>query len=121
MGVYAILVVEIWILEIVGNACDCRPFPSGLRVKVSVPTPAVDRHMAKAKIYQPIRVVSSDRKIDHSIDHVIVDALIPAQRRLEEYVPKGSSGIAHAPLGRKANRSQGAGNVRVHVSLSTPV
>jgi hypothetical protein len=117
MGVDAVLIIEIRIVEVVGEPADGGEFPSGLRIEIGVSGAAVDRPMPEAEIDDARRIVSTDRQVEHAVDHGVVKAVVPAQRRLHEHVAEACHGVAHASLGGEADRPQRAGDVGVDIGL----
>jgi len=59
--------------------------------------------------------------VRHGVDHVIVDALVPAQRRLHEHIAERAQGLADIALVREADRAQSPGHVGVDVRLLAPI
>src|SRR5262245_44759271 len=93
MAVDAILIVGMLILEIIGEPANSRKFESLFGVEVGVSETAIDCRMAKPYIDQSILVVSPDGEAAHCIGHVIVDAVIPSDRRLAEEIGNTPDGV----------------------------
>ena len=69
---------------------------AGLRIEIGVAGAAVDRAVTDAKIGQPVRIVGADRNVAGDVGHHIVDAEIPAQRRLRNKIAEACHRIGPA-------------------------
>src|SRR5882724_6896380 len=75
----AALILRISILEIVGESEHAGEFVAGLRIEIGVAAAGVDRAVSDAYIRQAIGLVSANRDVAGGVDHVVVDAGVPAQ------------------------------------------
>jgi hypothetical protein len=96
MHVDAVLILGRLIGRIVGEAEHAGEFVAGLLIEIRVAEPGIDRAVPDADIRQPGRVVGSDRYIPRDIDHVVVDARVPAQRELRDHVSETPHRVAEA-------------------------
>ena len=65
-------------------------------VQIGVAEAAVDRRMAEADIGQAVGFVVADRNVSGSIDHEIMDAVVPFDRRHGIEVAPAAHGVAEA-------------------------
>ena len=100
-----VTVLRAGVLEVVGKAGNAREFVSGCRIEISVAAAGVDRAMTDADVGKPQRIIVADRSITCNINHVVVDALVPAQRRGRYDISIGGQRILEYSGARRHNRS----------------
>ena len=98
MEVDAILILRGRVLEIVGEAGNAGEFDSRRRVEVGIAGAEVDAAMPDADVGQACGVVGADRNIAETVDHVIVDALIPFQRHQGIEITEARDRIRQHPV-----------------------
>jgi|SRR6516165_54118 hypothetical protein len=86
MHVDAVLILGLIIGYVVSEAEHAGEFLPGLRIEVSVTKPAIHGTVPDADIGQAAWVVGSDRYVSCEVDHVVVDACVPAQRKKWKHV-----------------------------------
>ena len=84
MGVEAVLILGRRIDEVVAHPNHRREFEPVGWVEIGVADAAIDRAVSEAQIGEAGGIVVADRDVACPIDHVVVDALVPLQRRLRE-------------------------------------
>ena len=80
MHVDAVLILGRLVGEIVGEAEHAGELVSGLRIEIGIAAASVDRAVPDADVGETRRVVGSDRYVAGDVGHVIVNAVVPAQR-----------------------------------------
>ena len=120
MSVDAVLIVKRRIDEVIREAGDRRKFSAGLLIEIGVAPTTVDRPVTQAEVGETRCIVRTDRKIHHPLNHVIVHALIPAQRGLQENIAESRPRVADAALCCEPDRPQRAGDRGVDSCLLTP-
>src|SRR5215831_4218096 len=101
MHVDAVLILGRLIGEIVGEAKHAREFVAGLRIEVGVAAAGVDCAVPDADIRQARRVIGPHRYVAGDIGHVIVNAVVPAQRGYWEKITKAGHRVADAVEARE--------------------
>src|ERR1700760_1198737 len=86
MHVDAILILRRRIDEIGGEAEHAGKLMPGLRVEIGVAGAGVESAVTDAQIRQPGGVIGADRYVSRGVDHVVVDALVPAQCGLRDEI-----------------------------------
>src|SRR5262245_24967202 len=106
MHVDPVLILGRLIGEIVGEAEDAGEFVPDLRIEVGVAAAGVDGAMADADVRQTRRVVGPNRYVAGDIGHVIVHAVVPAQRRDRQDISEAAHRVADAVEAREWERAQ---------------
>src|SRR5262249_27210313 len=101
MPVDAVGVVRARIDEISGQPGHYREFVSGLRIEIRVTDAPIDGPVAEAKVRKPRGIIGSDRNIAGHIDHEIVDAAVPTQRRLGKEIGESPALVTDAAAPRR--------------------
>src|SRR2546421_9282843 len=96
MHVDAVLILRRLIAEIVGKAKHAGELVPGLRIEIGVAAASVDRAMPDADVRQARRVIRPDRYVAGDIGHVVVNAVVPAQRRERPYIAETADRVADA-------------------------
>src|SRR5262249_8604250 len=119
MEVDAVLVLGRGIDEVVGEATGHGKFAPGLRVEIGIGATGVDRAVAYADVGEVAGVVEADRNVAGDVEHVVVDALVPAQARLRVEVAE-ADGFAEVLARERAKRegSHGPADGGVHGRVS---
>src|SRR5262245_21230288 len=108
MHVDAVLILGRPVL-VVGEAEHAREFVPGLRIEIGVAAAGVNRTMPNADVRQARRVIGPDRYVAGDIGHVIVNAVVPAQRRYWQDISEAAHRVADAVEAREWERAQRRG------------
>src|SRR5262249_26154517 len=83
--------------EIVGEPEHAGEFMPGLRIEIGVAAASVDRAVTDADVGETRRVIGPHRYVAGDIGHVIVNAVVPAQRRYRQDIcetgHRGADGV----------------------------
>ncbi len=91
-------------LEPVGSrlcAATTRTRLPGLRIEIGVAAAGIDGAVPDADIRETGGVIGSDRYVSGDVRHPVVNAVVPAQRRLRDQIPEAPHRIAET-IGARA-------------------
>src|SRR4029077_15989847 len=98
MHVDAVLILRRLVGEIVGEAEHAREFVAGLGIEIGIARAGIDRAVSDADVRHARRVIGADGYVAGDVGHVVVNAVIPAQRRdrpdITETGDRGDDGVA---------------------------
>src|SRR5262249_39623546 len=110
MHVDAVLVLRRLVGEIVCEAEHAGELVPGLRIEIGVAAAGVDRPVTDADVRQARRIVGPDRDVAGDIGHVIVNAVVPAQRCDRQEISKAGHRVADAVEREDWNVPSGVAN-----------
>src|SRR6478752_1135792 len=109
MEVVAAAVLRIGIDEIVRQTGNGREFYTRFLVVIRVTAAAIDRPVTESQRRQAVSVVCPNRNSGGSVDHKVVNTLVPFQRRVRIKVAEAENAV-RSGAGEGAAFGSGQGN-----------
>src|SRR6185312_2854864 len=109
------------VLQIVRESGRHRELVSCLLIEIGVSTTGIYCVVTDAEIGKTRRIVSAGRQVSGQIGHVVVNALIPAQRKHRDKIAESRHRVVCRAGSREPDRTESSCQCRVDIRLISSV